>query len=287
MKITLIFPVIFFVFSASAQPDWNQSLRYDLHVKFFPAEHTVDAMMKLKYANHSPDTLHFIWFNIWPNAYRNDKTLYSDQLLENGDTRFYFSSKEKKGYINHLDFRVDGTRALIQDHPEFIDVIKLILPKPLLPGDSITISTSFHLQIPFNYNGNGYIKHHFEFKNWYPEPAVYDSHGWHEMPFLVQGGAYHETADYTVEIETAPGYRVAAGTETLRKETADSNLYQFSLKNANSFAWIASNQYSIKTDQVETVSRSAARYTVLLCGKIGHRISKGHGSCKKRNSRVK
>ena len=101
--------------------------------------------MKLEYTNHSPDTLNFIWFHVWPNAYRNDKTLYSDQLLENGDTRFYFSSKEKKGYINHLDFRVDGIRAVIQDHPEFIDVIKLILPKPLLPGDSITISSSFHL----------------------------------------------------------------------------------------------------------------------------------------------
>ena len=66
--------------------------------------------------------------------------------LENGDTRFYFSSKEQKGYINRLDFRVNGTLAVIQDHPEFIDVVKLILPKPLLPGDSITISSSFHLQ---------------------------------------------------------------------------------------------------------------------------------------------
>ena len=32
------------------------------------------------------------------------------------------------------------------------------------------------------------------------------------MPFLVQGGAYHEPADYTVEIEAPAGYRIAAGT---------------------------------------------------------------------------
>jgi len=254
LKITLIFPVIFFVFSASAQSDWNQSLRYDLHVKFFPAEHTVDAVMKLEYTNHSPDTLNFIWFHVWPNAYRNDKTLYSDQLLENGDTRFYFSSKEKKGYINHLDFRVDGDRAVIQDHPEYIDVIRLILPKPLLPGDSISISSSFHLQIPFNFNGNGYLKHHFEFRNWYPEPAVYDSHGWHPMPFLSQGGAFHEKADFDVEVETTPGYRLAAGTEAVLKESGGTNLYRFSLKNANSFAWIASDPYSIATGQIETIS---------------------------------
>jgi hypothetical protein len=228
----------------------------------------VDATMRLHYANRSPDTLNFIWFHIWPNAYRNDKTLYSDQLLENGDTRFYFSSKEKKGYINHLDFRVDGTRAIVQDHPEFIDVIKLILPKPLLPGDSITISTAFHLQIPFNFNGNGYTKHHFEFRNWYPEPAVYDSHGWHPMPFLVQGGAFHETADYSVEIETDPGYNIAAGTVSRVQVTADSILYQFFLKNANSFAWIAGNQYLVKTDQLETGSEAPLAIQYYFAEKI-------------------
>ncbi len=93
------------------------------------------------------------------------------------------------------------------------------------------------------------LTHHFEFRNWYPEPAVYDAHGWHPMPFLVQGGAYHETADYSVEIETPPGYRIAAGTQALTNETADGNMYQFSLKNANSFAWIASNHILLKTDQ--------------------------------------
>ena len=53
--------------------------------------------------------------------------------------------------------------------------------------------------------------HHFEMRNWYPEPAVYDHTGWHPMPFLMQGGAYHETADYHVEIEAPPSYRIAAG----------------------------------------------------------------------------
>ncbi len=168
--------------------------------------------MKLEYVNHSPDTISFIWFHVWPNAYRNDRTLYSDQLIENGDTRFYFSSKEQKGYLNRLDFRVNGILASVQDHPEYIDVVKLILPEPLLPGAGISISASFHLRLPFNFNGNGYSAHHIEMRNWYPEPAVYDLKGWHPMPFLVQGGAYHEPADYTVEIEAPAHYQIAAGT---------------------------------------------------------------------------
>jgi hypothetical protein len=254
LKKFLIFPALFFILHCSAQSDWKQSLRYDLHVKFNPTEKSLDALMKLQYTNHSPDTLYSIWFHVWPNAYRNDRTLYSDQLLDNGDTRFYFSSKEKKGYINRLDFRVNGSLAIIQDHPAYIDVIKLILPKPLLPGDSISISSSFHLRLPFNFNGYGYSLHHFELRNWYPEPAVYDKKGWHPLPFLVQGGAYHEAGDYTVEIETPPTYRIVAGAAADLKEDAANNLYRFTVTNANAFAWIADDHYLLKTEELETHS---------------------------------
>ena len=207
--------------------------------------------MKLSYTNHSPDTLVYIWFHVWPNAYRNDLTLYSDQLLENGDTRFYFSAKDKKGYLNRLDFRVNGIAAVIQNHPEHIDIIKLVLPKPLLPGDSIQIATSFHLRLPFNFNGNGYSAHHVEMRNWYPEPAVYDADGWHPMPFLVQGGAYHEAADYSVEIDAPPAYRIAAGsTADTLDQTPEHNLYRFTLARASSFAWIADTRYLLRTDSL-------------------------------------
>jgi hypothetical protein len=251
LKKFLIFPAFLFILQGSAQSVWKQSLRYDLHVKFNPIEKSLDALMKLQYTNHSPDTLSFIWFHVWPNAYRNDRTFYSEQLLENGDTRYYFSSREQKGYLNRLDFRVNGSLAVIQDHPEYIDVVKLILPKPLLPGDSISISASFHLRIPFNFNGNGFSAHHFDLKNWYPEPAVYDMYGWHPMPFLVQGGAYHEIADFDVDIDAPPSYLIATGaTADTISHSATDNVYHFSLNNANSFAWIADNQYHLKKDSL-------------------------------------
>src|SRR6202035_1084278 len=92
-------------------------------------------------------------------------------------------------------------------------------------------------------------------RNWYPEPAVYDAHGWHPMPFLLQGGAYHEAADYKVEIEAPPVYRIAAGAiaDTVSQSTT-SNLYRFSLENANAFAWIADSRFLLKTDSLPTIS---------------------------------
>jgi hypothetical protein len=248
LKKIITIPFLLFILSVRGQAVWQQSLNYNIHVAFNPVEKAIDALMNLRYTNHSPDTLSFIWFHVWPNAYRNDRTLYSDQLLENGDTRFYFSTKAQKGYLNRLSFRVNGNLAIIQDHPEYIDIIKLVLPKPLLPGDSVNIAASFHLRLPFNFNGNGYNAHHIEMRNWYPEPAVYDARGWHPMPLLIQGGAYHETADFTVDVDAPLAYRIAAGAEAdTISRTETNNLYRFSMKNANAFSLIADTRFQIQT----------------------------------------
>ncbi|MEP7259044.1 MAG: M1 family peptidase, partial [Flavitalea sp.] len=84
---------------------WQQETNYTIDVTLNERSRSLDATLKLEYINHSPDTLSFIWFHLWPNAYKNDKTAFSDQLLENGRTDFYFAAKEQRGYINRLDFR--------------------------------------------------------------------------------------------------------------------------------------------------------------------------------------
>ncbi len=143
---------------------------------------TLDGYEKLIYSNNSPDTLRFIWFHLWPNAYKNDRTAFSDQLLENGNTNFYFATKEQRGYINRLDFKADGATAKTEDHPQHIDIIKVVLPAPLPPNAKTTITTSFHVKLPFNFSRGGYDGESFQVTQWYPKPAVYDKNGWHEMP---------------------------------------------------------------------------------------------------------
>ncbi|MBK5273089.1 MAG: M1 family peptidase, partial [Bacteroidia bacterium] len=86
---------------------WQQEVNYTIDVSLNDKDNTLDGFEKIEYINNSPDTLKFIWFHVWPNAYKNDKTAFSDQLLENGITKFYFSDKEQKGYINRLDFKVN------------------------------------------------------------------------------------------------------------------------------------------------------------------------------------
>ena len=120
-----LFIIAVFIGTSSNAQYWQQEVNYRIDVSLNDSTHSLSGFEKIEYTNHSPDTLQYIWFHVWPNAYKNDRTAFSDQLLENGITKFYFSGKEEKGYINQLDFKVDGIRALTEDHPQHIDIIKL------------------------------------------------------------------------------------------------------------------------------------------------------------------
>ena len=189
---------------------WQQEVNYTIDVSLNDKDHSLDGFEKIEYINNSPDTLKFIWFHLWPNAYKNDKTAFSDQLLENGNTKFYFSDKEQKGYINRLAFKVNNITAIIEDHPQHIDIVKLLLPDPLPPAQSTVITTPFHVKLPYNYSRGGHDGQSYQITQWYPKPAVYDSKGWHPMPYLDQGEFYSEFGSFDVSISVPKNYVVAA-----------------------------------------------------------------------------
>ena len=201
--------------AAAQQPYWQQKVDHTIDVRLDVAAKTLDGFERINYTNNSPDTLRFIWFHLWPNAYKTDRTAFSNQQLENGKTGFYFATREQRGYINRLDFKVGGTTAQTEDHPEHIDIIKLMLPQPLAPGQTAVITTPFHVKLPHNFSRGGFDGNSFQLTQWYPKPAVYDKNGWHPMPYLDQGEFYNEFGDYDVTI-TLPGNYVVAATGMLQ-----------------------------------------------------------------------
>ncbi len=203
---------------SAQQSKWQQQADYTLTVALNTDAKTLDGNLQLKYTNHSPDTLSYIWFHLWPNAYKNDKTAYSEQQLKNRSTAFYFSGAEDKGYINRLDFKANNLPATYKDHPLYIDVVQLMLPEPLLPGSAVDISTPFHVQLPYRFSRLGHAGDFFSITQWFPKAAVYDEKGWHEMPYLDMGEFYADFGNYDVTISLPENFVVAA-TGVLQNET--------------------------------------------------------------------
>src|SRR6218665_2433604 len=226
-KLLLIFFVFIFknCFSQNS-PYWQQKVDITIDATLNDFMNTLAGNIKMVYSNHSPDTLHFIWIHVWPNAYKNDRTAFSDQLLENGSTKFYFSSEENRGYINRLAFKVNDVSAEAEDHPQHQDIVKLLLPTPLAPGDSAHITTPFHVKLPYHFSRSGFVGQSFMITQWYPKPAVYDRKGWHEMPYLDQGEFYSEFGSFDVQVTVPVSYKVAATGKKLN-ETSEGDKTTF------------------------------------------------------------
>ncbi len=144
------------------------------------------------------------------NAYKNNHTAFSKQLLKNNETDFYFSDNKKKGCVSQLNFRVNDQQAKLQIDSVNIDVAKLVLPQPLLPHHSIIITTTFHDKLPYNISRGGYVGQTFQATQWFPKPAVYDSKGWHPFPYLELGEFYSEFGNWKVNITVPSNYIIAA-----------------------------------------------------------------------------
>ena len=173
--------------------------------------HKLSAFEKIEYINNSLQPLNYIYFHLWPNAYKNNETSLAKQLLENGETAMYFAKPEDLGYIDSLNFLVNGEVVKMEFDKEHIDICKLILNKPINSKDTIFITTPFRVQLPSaKISRLGHIGQAYAITQWYPKPSVFDRDGWHQMPYLNQGEFYSEFGSFDVSITLPKNYVLAA-----------------------------------------------------------------------------
>jgi hypothetical protein len=205
-------------FDASSQEYFQQEVNFKINVSLNDTLHELHAFEKMEYINHSPDTLFFIWFHLWPNAYSNNNTQLSKQVFRvNGKSKL-FDDPELTGFIDSLDFKVNGRQVQWNILPGQPDICRIDLNEPLKTGDTLFITTPFRVKIPKGVTSRlGHIGESYQISQWYPKPAVYDKDGWHQMPYLDQGEFYSEFGRFEVNITLPENYIVGA-TGTLQNQ---------------------------------------------------------------------
>jgi Peptidase family M1 domain len=203
---------------ASSQDYFQQEVNYKIYVTLNDRKHELNGFESVEYINNSHDTLGALYFHLWPNAYSDNKTELASQIFSSKGKGKLFNDPELKGYIDSLDFEVEGHHVQWNLLPGLPDICRIILNKPLKYGDTIHITTPFHVKIPKGVTSLlGHIGESYQISQWYPKPAVYDRSGWHQMPYLDQGEFYSEFGNFDVSI-TLPANYVVAATGNLQNE---------------------------------------------------------------------
>jgi len=221
----LLFMCLFIIcpfFNALSQEYFQQEVRYLISVTLNDKRNELYAFETIDYINNSPDTLHFIYFHLWPNGYSNNHTELAKQLLSSKGKERLFNDSELRGYIDSLDFKVDGHQVnwnLLPDQP---DICQIWLNEGIKHGDTIKITTPFHVKIPKGVTSRlGHIGESYQISQWYPKPAVYDRAGWHQMSYQDQGEFYSEFGSFDVSITLPANYIVGATGELQNNHEAE------------------------------------------------------------------
>jgi len=279
----ILFVFVLLSSAVSAQSYFQQEVNYKINVTLNDNKHELSAFENIEYINNSPNTLNEIYMHLWPNAYKNNSTAMAKQLLESGDTKFYYSTPQERGYIDSLDFKVNDKTVTWKFLHDSIDICKIILNTPLKSGEKIIITTPFHVKIPSGiFSRLGHIDQSYQITQWYPKPAVYDKNGWNYMPYLTQGEFYSEFGSFDVSITVPKNYVLGAtgdlqnedeikwltnkADETAAMEWASSKktnmefpksdtetkTLRFIQSNVHDFAWFCDKRYHVLKGEVVT-----------------------------------
>lgn len=282
------------LFSASAgiygQEYFQQEVHYRIKVTLDDKNHFLRGYETIEYTNNSPDKLHFLYFHLWPNAYSNNKTALARQLIEADGIESMFKDPAKRGFIDSLNFKVNGSPVEWEFHDNHKDICKLLLDKPLKTGETIRISTPFRVKLPMNiYSRMGYLGQTYKITQWYPKPAVYDHRGWHPMPYLETGEFYSEFGSFDVSITLPENYVVAASGNLETQEEVDwineiaresdrlidvdensrqipessprDKTIRYTMENSHDFAWFADKRFRVIRDSTELPSSGKQIYS--------------------------
>ena len=257
-KIKYILFCISLSFKIIAQQNYfQQEVNYTIDVTLNDSIHELSAFEKISYINNSTKSLDFIYFHLWPNAYKNNETALAKQLLENGETDLYFAKKEDLGYIDSLNFKVNGETIKWEIDKIHIDICKLYLNTPIKPGDTINITTPFRVKLPSaKISRLGHIGQAYAITQWYPKPAVFDREGWHQMPYLNQGEFYSEFGSFDVKITLPKNYVLAATGDRIDETEEEEWLLSKVIETQNKFQsnkFSDDNSFPISSKEFKTI----------------------------------
>ena len=220
---------------------WQQDVAYKINAVIDEEDHHIDGKEELTYWNNSPDTLRYVYFHLYQNAFV--KGSYLHDLEEVNNVSPHMGKKEAAGLGTTTDnITVDGKTAATElDNT----ILKVYLPTPLVPGAMAVIAMQFRTYWDVGttrrrmkmYDAWGSM--HYNGVQWFPKLSVYDRmHGWDTYQHLNKE-FYGDFGLYDVTLDFPSNYVVeASGVLQNRQEVLPDDLRaKLDIKNFATKKW--------------------------------------------------
>jgi hypothetical protein len=272
--LAVVLPVAIWATPAATDP-----LAYEIWVSLDPAHKMLQGRETISWTNTSRDAVPDIWFHLYWNAFKNERSaLMTEALQDEPSGTFHGDTQVKDGGWGWIDVEkirlADGTdltsamQFMTPDEPIRPDdqtVMRVKLPRPLLPGETLKLELNFRAKVPRTIRRSGYYHNGYFIGQWFPKPGVYEEgKGWNCHQYHLNSEFFADFARFLVHI-TVPGEYVvgAAGKEIAAVTDARSKTrtHTFSQDRIHDFAWTADPDYvKIERDFIAAQEVTPAEY---------------------------
>ncbi len=212
---------------------WQQDVAYNIKATIDETTDIITGEEQLTYWNNSPDTIYYVFFNLYQNAFQPGS--YLDKLQHENDVHPSYGKYESARQGISIE-RISVGKAkpnlatTSESSPYNVKteldntILKVYLPEPLLPNSSTVINIGFR-----TFYDNGGVRrrmkkykawgfNHYNGCQWYPKICVYDNHaGWNTDQHLNRE-FYGDFGSWDVELNFASNFVVEA-TGVLQNES--------------------------------------------------------------------
>ncbi len=230
-------------------------VRYKIDARLDAQKKTITGHETIVWKNHTQETVPDLQFHLYLNAFKNNQSTF----MREGTSRRGMPSNVKReqwGFEQIHKIQVDGqdlTAALQYIHPDDDNandqtVARVVLPKAIGPGQSVTITIDWTSKMPRIFARTGYSGNYFLVAQWFPKPGVYEAAGERHRP---QGGwnchQFHALteffADYgvfDVDLTVPSDFEIgSSGAQRSARQNSDgTTTYNYYQEDIHDFAWV-------------------------------------------------
>ena len=207
--------------------------------------------------NTSDSILTSIFLHNWANSYRDRKTPLFKRFIKDFKKDLYFAKDKELGSSTIKSVTVDFESSNFKELNNRVDILEIILKKPLSPKSKTKIVVSYIVKIPSaRFTNYGKNKTGYHLRNWYLTPAIYQN-GWQLMSNLNLDDLYENKTDFKIEVEIPKDYVVESNLnqyENQKHNNNNNNSYYLVGKNKTDVILGIKKKSQLRTFKTKTVS---------------------------------
>ncbi|MFQ5709944.1 MAG: M1 family metallopeptidase [bacterium] len=252
---------------------------YVMDVKLDVQNHLLNGTEVLTWRNTADQAATDLQFHLYYNAWRNDQSSFfksvryrSFKFKDYRDTDWAYSDVQSIKVLpehGQQEADISDGMAFIQPddgNAEDHTVLRVPLPRPVGPGESISVEIRWQSKVPRTFARTGVRGDYYFVAQWFPKIGVFEDGGKWNCHQFIQTEFFADFGVYDVKLTVPTGWVVGAtGTEKNAEDHGDgTTTHEFYQEDVHDFAWTTSPHFRVYTDTFEEPNLPQVEMRLLL-----------------------